>query len=186
MERPADYPWSSYRALAYGRGGPSWFDRQRVYTQFDLDGKRFRDAVRGYDDEGDGLLSHLYYGLVMGSPAIVEDVRQRLQRQREPEKPQWRALRAHGSVAQRLREYGARLEISEEELAELVRPVRHRERPYRDALMYVLWQEGCFRLGQIAPHFGVGYTAVEQACRRAERRLKTDHEFRRRLQAITG
>jgi len=186
VERLADYPWSRYRALAYGRGGPSWFDRQRVYEQFDLDGKRFRGAVCGYDEERDGLLSHLYYGLVLGSPAIVEDVRQRLRRQREPEKPQWRALLAHGSVPERLSEYAGRLEISREELAELVRPLRHRERPYRDALMYLLWQEGHFRLGQIAPHFGVGYTAVEQACRRAERRLKTDHRFRRVLQAITG
>jgi putative transposase len=185
VERLADYPWSSYRALAYARGGPLWFDRRRVYEQFDLDGKRFRDAVRGYDEEGDGLLSHLYYGLVLGSPAIVEDVRQRLRRQREPEKPQLQALHAHGSVPERLSEYAGRLEISKEELAELVRPVRHRERPYRDALMYLLWQEGRFRLGQIAPHFGVGYTAVEQACRRAERRLKTDHKFRRVLQAIT-
>lgn len=25
VQRLADYPWSSYRALAYGRGGPAWF-----------------------------------------------------------------------------------------------------------------------------------------------------------------
>ena len=33
VERLADYPWSSYRALAYSRGGPAWFDRRLVYEQ---------------------------------------------------------------------------------------------------------------------------------------------------------
>ncbi|MBN1362643.1 MAG: hypothetical protein JW993_18745 [Sedimentisphaerales bacterium] len=94
------------------------------------------------------------------------------------------ALRAHGSIPERLREYAGRLEIGQEELAGLLRPIRHRERPDRDALMYLLWREGCFRLGRIAPHFGVGYTAVEQACRRAERRAKTDRKFRRVLEAL--
>lgn len=186
VERLADYPWSSYRALAYGRGGPAWFDRRLVYEQFDLDGRRFRDAVRRYDEQRDGLLSHLHYGLVLGSPTIVEEVRQQLPRRREREKPQLQALRAHGSLPERLSEYAGRLEISAEEVAGLLRPVRHRERPHRDALMYLLWQEGRFRLGQIAPHFGVGYTAVEQACRRTERRLKTDRKFRRRLEEIAG
>jgi hypothetical protein len=40
-------------------------------------------------------------------------------------------------------------------------------------------------LSVVVPAFGVGYTAVEQACRRAERHLKTDRKFRRVLQAIT-
>jgi chromosomal replication initiation ATPase DnaA len=70
-------------------------------------------------------------------------------------------------------------------LAELLRPVRHRERPFRDALMYLLWREGRFRLGQIAPHFGVSYSAISQACRRVENRLETDRRFRRKLNAIT-
>ncbi|NLH42671.1 MAG: hypothetical protein GX448_12610 [Planctomycetes bacterium] len=28
LDRLADYPWSSYRALAYRRGGSAWFDRR--------------------------------------------------------------------------------------------------------------------------------------------------------------
>jgi hypothetical protein len=37
------------------------------------------------------------------------------------------------------------------------------------------------RLGQIAPHFGVGYAAVSHACRRTERRLERDRKWQRRL-----
>ncbi len=183
VERLADYPWSSYRALAYGRGGPAWFDRRLVYAQFDTDGPQFREAVSRYDERQDGLLSRLYAGLVLGSPAVVEELRRRLEGQRDREKPQLQALRAHGSIPERLAEYARQLGVATQELADLLRPVRHQERPCRDALMYLLWREGRFRLGQIAQHFGLGYSAVSKACRRVEHRLQTDRSFRNTLQA---
>ncbi|MFC1633934.1 transposase [Planctomycetota bacterium] len=184
VERLADYPWSSYRSLAYGRGGPAWFDRRLVYEQFDMDGKSFRKAVRQYDERRDDLLSCLCYGLVLGSPTVVEELRRRLKGQRDREKPQLQAIQAHGSIPERLAEFAGKLGIGTQELTELLRPVRHRERPSRDAMMYLLWREGRFRLGQIAPHFGVGYSAVSQACRRVERRLKTNRNFQTILRAI--
>lgn len=186
VERLADYPWSSYRALAYGRGGPAWFDRRLVYEQFHIDGRRFRAEVGRYDEREDDLLSRLYYGLVLGSPALVEQLRQRLEGRWDREMPQLQALQSHGSIPERLTDYARRLGIGKPELAELLHPVRHRERSSRDALMYLLWREGRFRLGRIAPHFGVGYAAVSQACRRTERRLKTDHELQSTLRTIIG
>jgi REP element-mobilizing transposase RayT len=176
--RISDYPWSSYRTLAYGRGGPEWFDRLLVYEQFDLDGKRFREAIRQYDEERDDLLSSLRYGLVLGSSTVVEELRQRFKGQQDREKPQLQAIQTHVSIPKRLADYAGKLKIGTRELDELLRPIRHRERPSRDMMMYLLWQEGRFRLGQIAPYFGVGYSAVSQACRRVERRLKTNRNFK--------
>lgn len=184
VERLADYRWSSYRALAYGRGGPAWFDRRLVYERFDVDGKRFREVVRRYDDQGDDLLSRLFYGLVLGSPTAVEQLRRRLEEHQDQEKPQLQALRSHGSISERLTDYACSFGIGTKELDELLRPIRHRERLSRDALMYLLWREGRFRLGQIAPHFGVSYSAVSQACRRVERRLETDRRFNSKLKKI--
>ncbi|OHB77879.1 MAG: hypothetical protein A2Z25_07875 [Planctomycetes bacterium RBG_16_55_9] len=184
VERLADYPWSSFRALAYGRGGPEWFDRRLAYEQFAMGGKSFREAVRLYDERQDDLLSRLCYGLVLGSPKVVERLRRRLRGQRGLEKPQLQAIQAHGSVPESLAGYARKLGIGKKELAELLRPIRHRERPFRDAMMYLLWREGRFRLGQIAPHFGVDYSTVSQACRRVERRLKTDRNFRTILREI--
>lgn len=184
VKRLTDYPWSSYRALAYSRGGPAWFDRRLVYEQFDMDGKRFREAVRGYDERQDNLLSSLYHGLVLGSPTVVEGLRRHLKGQRDQEKPQLQAIQAHGSISERITEYAGKLGIGTQELDELLRPVRHRERPSRDALIYLLWREGRFRLGQIATHFGVGYSAVSQACRRVEHRLKTNRKFKTMLQTM--
>jgi putative transposase len=184
VKRLADYPWSSYRALAYGRGGPTWFDRRLVYEQFDMNGKRFREAVRGYNERQDNLLSSLCYGLVLGSPTVVEGLRRRLKGKWDLEKPQLQAIQAHGSISERITEYAGKLDIGTQELAELLRPVRHRERPSRDTMMYLLWREGRFRLGQIATHFGVGYSAVSQARRRVERRLKTNRKFKTMLQTV--
>jgi hypothetical protein len=47
-----------------------------------------------------------------------------------------------------------------------------------------LWQDGRFRLCQIAQLFRVDYSAVSQARRRCETRLQTDRKLRSALQAI--
>jgi putative transposase len=185
VERLADYPWSSYRALAYGRGGPAWFDRRPVYEQFDLDARGFRRAVRQYDEGRDDLLSNLYYGLVLGSAAVVEELRKRLEGRRDREKPQLQALRSHGSIEDRLAELCRRLGIKAGDREELLRPTRHVERPERDVLIYLLWREGGFRLGQIAECFGVGGSAVSHACRRAEQRLEKDPKLRKIVEAAS-
>lgn len=184
VERLADYPWSSYRALAYGRGGPAWFDRRAVYEQLDLDARGFRQAVRQYDEGRDDLLSCLYYGLVLGSPAVAEELRKRLEGRRD--RPQLRALRSHGSIEKRLAEYRRRLGIKAGDYAKLLRPTRHVERPERDMLIYLLWREGGYRLEQIAERFGVGGSAISHTCRRVEHRLETDRKLRRVVEAILG
>jgi len=83
-------------------------------------------------------------------------------------------VQAYGSRPERLAEYAHRLEIGPRELEELSRPLRPPERSMRDVLIYLPWRKGRFRLGRIGPHFGVGYAAVSQACRRTERHLETD------------
>ncbi len=183
-ERLEDYRWSSYRALAYGRGGPAWFDARLVYEQLDLDARGFRQAVRRYDERADELFSSLHYGLVLGSEAVVEELRQRVQGLREPDKPQLRALQSHGTIQEHLAEYRRRLRIDSQEYASLLRPIRHRERPMREVLIYLLWRQGRFRLGEIAEHFGVGESAVSHACRRAEQRLQTDRQLQSQLKAL--
>jgi len=184
VERLEDYRWSSYRALAYGRGGPAWFDVRLVYEQLDLDARGFRRAVRRYDERADDLFSSLYYGVVLGSPAVVEDLRRRVASLREPDKPQLRALQSHGTIREHLAEYRRKLGIDSLEYASLLRPTRHRERPMRDVLMYLLWRQGRFRPGDIAGHFGVRESAVSHAHRRAEQHLQTDRKLQRQLKSL--
>ena len=102
----------------------------------------------------------------------------------QQDQPQLRALQSHGTVDERLADYRRRLGIHVQEYASLLPPVRHQERPMRDVLMYLLWREGRFRLGEIGRVFGVKYSAVSQARRRAERRLQTDRHLRGRLKTL--
>lgn len=62
------------------------------------------------------------------------------------------ALRAHGTIAERLAEYAARLGGDASAVTELLRPVRHRTRPDRDAPMYLPWR-GPFPPGPDRPAF---------------------------------
>jgi hypothetical protein len=179
-----DYRWSSYGALACGRGGPAWFDARLVYEQLDLDAKGFRQAVRRYDERADDLFSSLHYGLVLGSEAVVEELRRRVLGVREPDKPQLRALQSHGTIQEHLEEYRRRLRIDSQEYASLLRPIRRRERPMREVLMYLLWRQGRFRMGQIAEQFGIGDSAVSHACRRAEQRLQTERKLQSQLKDL--
>ncbi|MBP8305142.1 MAG: transposase [Phycisphaerae bacterium] len=183
-ERLEDYPWSSYHVLAHGRGGPTWFDPRPVYELFDLDGRGFRRAVRCYDERADDLFSSLYYGLVLGSLEVVEELRQRVQGVIQPDQPQLHALQSHGTVDECLADYRRELGIQAQEYASLLPPIRHQERPLRDVLMYLLWREGRFRLAEIGSAFGVKYSAVSQACRRAEHDLKTDGDLRKRMNTL--
>ena len=105
-----------------------WFDRRLTYEQFGLDARGFRRAVRQYDEGRDDLLSSLYYGLVLGSLVVVEELRKRLEGRRDREKPQLQALRSHGSIEDRLAEYGRRLGLGTPgNVADLRRPTRHVE-----------------------------------------------------------
>jgi putative transposase len=81
----ADWRWSSYLPLGYGRQRPEWFQPPLVLKYFDLDAPAFRRAVRLYDEEKDDLWSSLYYGVILGSAEGVESLRQKLAGQRPEE-----------------------------------------------------------------------------------------------------
>lgn len=184
VQRVRDYPWSSYAALAWGRGGPAWFDAAETYRLVDIDGRAFRRAVASYDEKRDDLFSDLHYGLVLGSGGTIASLREQIATRVEAEKPQVRQLRSHGGVAACITSYCRILNIGDAAYRSLLRPVRRTVRPERDLLIYLLWRDGRFRLAQIAEHFGIKYAAVSLAKTRAEAHLQKDRKLRRRL-AIT-
>ena len=121
---------------------------------------------------------------MLGSSAAVEQLRRRVAGVRQSDTPQLRALQSHGTMEEHLARYRQELGIDAQQYASLVRPTRHRERPMRDILAYLLWQQGRFRLGEIGMAFGVKGSAISQACRRAEHRLQTDPRLRKRVKSV--
>jgi putative transposase len=184
VTRLADYPWSSYRPLACGRGGPAWFDAAGTYRFLDIDAPVFRRAVAAYDEERDALFSNLHFGLVLGSAGVVESLRRQFAAAPDGEKPQVRQLRSHGGVEACIGSYRRMLGISDAACRALRRPTRRTARPDRDLLIYLLWRDGRFRLTRIGDYFGIGYPAVSVAKARAEARLQNDKALRQRLQII--
>jgi putative transposase len=181
VERLAEYPWSSYAALAYGRGGPAWFDPAGTHRFLDTDARAFRRAVARYDERRDDLFSNLYYGLMLGSAEAVESLRRQFADSPDPEKPQVHQLRSHGGIEACIAPWCRILGISDAACRALRRPARHVARPERDVLIYLLWRDGRFRLAQIGEYFGIGYPAVSLAKTRAETLLQKDKPLRRRL-----
>jgi putative transposase len=181
VERLADYPWSSYRALAGGRGGPSWFDAGRVHRYLDIDARDFRRAVGTYDDEKDNLLAELHCGLVLGSASVLEALRRRWEGHRDREKPQLRQLEGGPDFEARLTVCRRLLRMDEREYHSLLLPLRRTVRPRRDLLIYLLWRQGGLSLSAIGQHFGIDYPAVSLAKGRGEAHLRNHKALRRQL-----
>jgi len=184
VERLADYPWSSYRCLAYRRSGPAWFRPGLALGLFGGRPEAFRRSVQAYSEEDDKLLEDLWHGTLLGSREGLGALVERVGLRREREKPQTRAaLRTVRGAT--VREAAARwagvLGIVPGELDALRRPTRRVRRPRRDLLMYLLWRAGALRLSDIAAYFHLGYPAVSMACRRAERHLRRDRPLRHAL-----
>jgi len=187
VERLADYPWSSYRCLAYGRGREEWFRPASALTLFGGRPREFRRAVQDYSEEADKLSENLWHGLWLGSEEGLKALVERLRLRRHAEKPQTRAaLRAAGgaSVTTLAAHCAAALGISPAELEELRRPRRHARRPLRDLLIHTVWRGSDQRLSDVGAYFGVGYACVSIASRRAEAHLRADRRLADRVKGI--
>jgi putative transposase len=174
VKRLRDYPWSSYRALISNRRIPDWFDPGLVYRQLEMDAPDLRRAIADYDEQNDPLWTDLHHGLVLGSQALVEQLRRRLGPSTNPEKPQWRQLHSSVSIERWIADCARRMRFGRDEYRELFHPIRRTSRPRRDALIYLLWNQGRYRLAEIANVFHISYPAVSVAKARGESYLQAN------------
>jgi len=187
VERLAEYPWSSYRCLAYGRGCVEWFRPALALELFGSRPQEFRRAVQHYSEEDDALLENLWHGVLLGSQEGLRALAERQRLERHREKPQTRAvLRSarQGSVPDLAKRCAAALGVPPDELEELRRPRRRVARPLRDVLIHLVWRGGDARLSDLGAYFGVGYTGIATASRRARAWLKRDRRLAKRLRAV--
>jgi len=179
-ERLASYRWSSYPCLAYGRGCVQWLRRGEVLGL--LGGvKRFRRAVQDYSEEDASLLEDLRFGIFLGSEEAFERFTDRTNPQAHPEKPQSKQIANRRSVEEEVARYRLMLGLSSDDVEKLRRPLRGRERPLRDVLIYLLWHSGAHRLSEIGQYFNVGYTSVANARTRGAEHLRKSKGLRRKL-----
>ncbi len=187
VERLAEYPWSSYRPLAYGRGAPKWFRPALTLSLFGNNRQELRRAVQDYSEEADRLLEDLWHGFWLGSQEGMKALVERLHLRRHCDKPQTHAI-LHSAGAGAIPELAERLAgalgIRGVDVEDLRRPKRRVERPLRDVLVHLVWRGSDRSLSDVGSYFGLRAPGVATAARRGEARLNADPRLARRVAAI--
>lgn len=181
VERLADYPWSSYPCLGYNRRCVGWLERDRVLRLFENSEKEFRRQVQEYSEEAESLLENLRYGLALCSEKVIKRLKSRLDGESEESQKQARKLQTVQSIEAAMKEECRALGLSKNELNALRQPVRGKERPMRDVLIYLIWRQGSYRLEEIGKPFGVGYASVVHSRKRGQAYLKKNKKLRKKL-----
>ena len=181
VDRIQDYQWSSYSGLGYGRHCPKWFNPNYVLGYFEFERKDFRRAIASYNEVSEDLWSNLWYGLILGSREAVTKMKQQLKSPVHREQPQSRQLNNHGSIDKLSDTYRRILSIPNREYKEYFRPIRHRRRPRRDVLIYLLWRSSQFRLSELGQYFNVSYTAISNCHRRGSEYVEKNRKVQKSL-----
>jgi len=181
VTRLAEYPWSSYRQLAYGRRGSVWLARGAVLAAFGGTPKLFRQAVQAYSEEKDRLLEDLRHGLVLGSAYAVRRLRSKIKEAPHPEKPQSWVVGPRPKIGEVANRVLKAMRLPADRLDQWRGGTRGSTFPHRDAFVYALWRLSPFTSREIADLLGVTSAAIVYARRRGQRVLTCDRKLRTRL-----
>jgi len=180
VERPADYRWSSYRAYLQGAHSVPWLTTDLLLSFHGNSRKRTERAHDAYLARGANIFEDLHYGLFLGTKQYAEQCLKKLKIEKHPEKPQTRRVRGDlPTVALRLLTV-----LGEKEPRNLLESRRRAPRPPRDLAMYLLAHLGTFTHREIGEFFGVGYTAVTEAVKRAASALARDRKLKERMERL--
>lgn len=188
VERLADFPWSSYRAYAYGKSAPDWLDTDLILSQIPEANPRktYREKAKAYAEEEGRLWEDLRHGIVLGSQDFLDKIRRAyLPQGIEAEKPQQRAVA--GSVgAQEYVRRASELFGWGKEGFEPGRRLHGKIKEERDLLVYWLWNTGWFKNEEIGRSLGISISAVSHAVKAARGRIREDERLQKRLQEINS
>lgn len=174
-----DYPWSSYPRYAAARRKEPWLTTELVLGMYGMSRNRFIDAQLAYAGKQKSLLDKLKYGLFLGSKRFVEKWKKRLEGERHREKPQVRRALKDQNIADVIKEVFSGLGV--EDPAPFLKPLRRQKRPNRDLVIYILCHLGLFTNQEIGCEFGVGYTSIPGALKRAQSYIDSDKKISRKV-----
>jgi putative transposase len=180
VERLVDYPWSSYRAYAYGQKPVDWLRTGLILKQLKVVNphKAYREKVQGYAREENRPWEDLRHGLILGSRKFVDSMRARFLPQ-EPAAgvPQQLRLARDKDIRGILKNAADQLGCDLTRLS-ATRRVSGAEKDKRDLLIYWVWQAGRFTNAQIGNLFGLTYSAVSHNVTEIKKKMRTDKGLR--------
>ncbi len=129
------------------------------------------------------MLEDLRYGMYLGTEEYAEECLKKLENESHREKPQIRRMLQAQDIEEVLKKVLKGL--GQTEIAPLL-AARKKRNLTRDVTIYALRQAGIFTNQEIGRVFGVGYTAVTEAAKRAVAYLSRDgnDEMRERIRKI--
>jgi len=180
VKRLADYPWSSYKAYAYGKDRPEWLHTEVILSQLVNAPDRneaYRKNSRKYAKEESQTWEDLRHGIILGSERFVESIKERFL----PEVP-------HREIPSQRQ--AARRPFSEDDLARAAHAlgcdvesfrqsarISARDVDNRDLLIYLMWQSGGWTNQAIGDRFGLSYPAVSRRASIFKNRLNADKDL---------
>lgn len=181
VKRLWDYPWSSCRAYMNKRYEVPWLTTELILGMYGGSRKAFVNAQEESLRSNENILDELRHGLYLGSKEFGEGCIERVKVESHREKPQGRSLLRERDIRDLVLEILEELGEGNPESALKIRKYRCWN---RDIAMYILYRLGVYRNKEIGEVFGVGYTAVAGAVKRALSYLNKDRRLGREVERI--
>jgi REP element-mobilizing transposase RayT len=187
VPRLADYPWSSYRAYAYGRPVADWLNTEVILSQLINAADRneaYRKKAQRYAREESRLWEDLHHGFLLGTDKFAEAIKETyLPQTPHPEIPQQVQLSRIKDLEALISKAAAYLGSDAAELRH-ARRISSRRLFNRDLLLYFLWQLGVQTNAKIGESFGLTGSAVSQRVRLMQSRAATDSSIQKRVKEL--
>jgi hypothetical protein len=176
-----EYRWSSYRGYLRKEWQEAWLTTDTGLSVFGGSRKKFGEAQESQLERVETVLEDLRYGVYLGTEEYAEECLRKLKGESHREKPQIRRMLRALDIEEVLKKVLKKLGQAE---FDPLRATGKKKNQTRDMAIYALKQAGIFTNQEIGRVFGVGYTAVTEAAKRAEACLSRNDEMRERMQKI--
>ncbi len=181
VNNPLDYPWSSYPSYMRVKKKGDWLTTSLILGMFS-NKKQFVKEQLAYAGKEQNLFDDLRYGLFLGSEQFVEKWRAQLQKEQHLEKPQVKMALQEQDIRQITERIFTKLGVKDPSL--YLKHLRGKRRPYRDLAIYILCHLGIFAHQDIGRVFGVGYTSISGASKRAQVYLDSNKKMKKKVESI--
>jgi len=165
VKRLISYPWSSYRAYAYGKGIEKWLNTDVILSRFRNVEDRYRayrEHAQKYSKEGQRIWEDLRHGIFLGSKKFPEKIKNRyLPDVPHAEIPHQKQLSKNIDPEVVLRQAAEKLKCNLEQFRKSAR-ISKADTMNRDMLIYLLWQLGQLTNQQLGDKFGLSSSAVSR------------------------
>jgi len=186
VARLVDYPWSSYKAYAYGGKDPEWLVTKPILDQFEANDKHraYREKVQNYADEEKKLWEDFRHGIMIGTTKFVESIRLKyLPENVDKELPQQRSLGRSISPGQVL-EKAAWVLNCDLEVIRHSRRIPKSMKNDRDLLVYLVWKICRLPNEESGRLFGMTYSAISHILSSMRTRMQKETDLQARYNRL--